>query len=39
VLIEFFGNDELVEFLPNGGIVELIRFHDPVDRSKDIAFE
>jgi hypothetical protein len=39
VLVEFLGNNELIEFLPNGGVVELIRFHDTVDRSKDIAFE
>jgi hypothetical protein len=39
VLVEFFGYNELVELLPNGGVVELIRFHDTVDRSKDIAFE
>ena len=31
VLVQLFGDDELVEFLPDGGLVELVGFDDAVD--------
>jgi hypothetical protein len=39
VLVKLFGDDEFIEFLPDGGVVKLIGFHDPVDGPEDVAFE
>ena len=34
VLVEFPGDDELVQLLPDGGIVKLVGLHDAVDGRK-----
>lgn len=39
VLIELPGDHELVQFLPYRGVVQLIRFHDAIDRAKDVSFK
>jgi len=39
VAVELFGNHELVELLPNGGLIELVGLHHTVDRTIDIALE
>ena len=37
--VQFARDDELVQFLPDGAIVELVGLHDPVDRPENVAFE
>jgi hypothetical protein len=39
VLVEFAGDDELVQLLPDGVVVELVRLHDAVDGPEDVAVE
>ena len=37
VLVEFLRDDELVEFLPDGRVVQLVGLHDAVDRAEDVT--
>ena len=36
VLVEFPGDDELVQLLPDGQLVQLVGLHDAVDRPEDV---
>src|SRR5882672_2411364 len=37
--IQFLGDDEFVELLPNGRVVELVRLHNAVNRPEDVSFK
>ena len=39
MLVEFPGDDELVQLLPDGGLVQLVGLHDAVDRPEDVSLE
>ena len=39
VLVEFPGDDELVQLLPDGGVVQLVGLHDAVDGPEDVPLE
>ncbi len=39
VLVKLPGDHELVEFLPDGGLVQLIRLDDAVDGAADVLLE
>ena len=39
VLVEFLGDDELIQLLPDGGIVKLVGLHDAVDGPEDVSFK
>jgi hypothetical protein len=39
MLVQFAGDDKLVQFLPDGGVVELIGLDDPVDGPMDISLK
>ena len=39
VLVEFPGDDELIQLLPDGGIVKLVGLHDAVDGPEDVTFK
>ena len=38
MLVEFPCGDELIQRLPDGGIVNLVGLYDAVDGSKDVTF-
>ena len=39
VLVEFPCDDELIQLLPDGGIVKLVGLHDAVDGPEDVTFK
>ena len=39
VPVEFPGDDELVQLLPDGRLVQLVGLHDAVDGPEDVPFE
>ena len=39
VLVEFSGDDKLIQLLPNGGFIELIGLHDAIDGPEDVTFK
>jgi hypothetical protein len=39
VLVEFLGHDELIQLLPDRGIIKLIRLYDAIDRPEDVTFK
>ena len=39
MLVEFLGDDELVQLLPDGGIVQLVGLHHAVDRAEDVPLK
>ncbi len=39
MLVKFSCDDELIQLLPNGGVVELVGLHDAVDGPEDVTFK
>ena len=37
--IEFFGDNKLVKFLPDGAVVQLVGLNHAIDRTEDVFFE